>query len=560
MRVHMAEKLKSQVKFVNDDENVEIDAESLNKNSRNKYECHWIGCGKQFKWLSGIKRHLGAHKKSIKCVWDGCDKTFAQNSNMRDHYLRIHCSHSNRDENTTHSNLNTNQNDNNSNDCNENEKTFEKTSQECEDRVTERNSDGVYVCEWSGCGLEFPYYSHLQRHINVHKGLKPLKCPECERTFGQKSNMRQHLLLVHKINFIIQNKRNSYKTARDQTSSNNSNSSNIVKSITRKYSIVKLKDKFDSFAIETYLAKKSYANFSHDGQFYVCKWPECQMKFLNYAAIRRHLISHCRVKPYKCPKHECDRTFSQKCNMISHFNTCHNTDQQVQSLTENDRSFVQEFEASNQVIEDIENELIEKNISDIQSLKSFWPKSKTCRNGNNENSRKNQRTTVLLNCPHSYCNQVFQSKQSLQIHVKSMHDMNNQFLCTYNGCEARFSTKQLYENHMKRHRIELRCHYEDCAYKTHLEFSYRYHISKHSGQQQFKCELCQQDFTFLDYLNTHMKKVHSIANPIQCEWPGCESSFGTVAGLRKHKSLHTGEKKYLCEWPLVERFFAFLAV
>ncbi|KAL7269982.1 hypothetical protein RUND412_007326 [Rhizina undulata] len=71
-------------------------------------------------------------------------------------------------------------------------------------RIHVKNSHGasvderrVFECEWSdGCTARFTKKFALKVHIRtVHKGERPFKCPEpeCEKTFGHKQSVQEHL-------------------------------------------------------------------------------------------------------------------------------------------------------------------------------------------------------------------------------------------------------------------------------------------------------------------------------------------------------------------------------
>ncbi|KAJ3165300.1 transcriptional repressor [Irineochytrium annulatum] len=59
-------------------------------------------------------------------------------------------------------------------------------------------SDGTkwkrFGCTWDGCDKTFTTSGHLARHMRIHSGLKPYKCPlrECPSRFSRQDNMMQH--------------------------------------------------------------------------------------------------------------------------------------------------------------------------------------------------------------------------------------------------------------------------------------------------------------------------------------------------------------------------------
>jgi hypothetical protein len=54
-----------------------------------------------------------------------------------------------------------------------------------------------------------------------------------------------------------------------------------------------------------------------------------------------------------------------------------------------------------------------------------------------------------------------------------------------------------------------------------------------------------------------LKKEKSL---LSCLWPGCDMSFDIQSKLNNHFRCHTGEKKYVCDWPQCQRKYNRLSV
>ena len=322
----------------------------------------------------------------------------------------------------------------------------------------------VFECQWEGCGKRFRDKHILMRHKGIHSGEKPFQCEFCEKAFRQKSNLEDHCLRIHFQNELPET---------------------------------------ESVAKINASGLGSERLFFFDGRQYVCR--VCDQRFGTFSSVRRHLFVHQKRKPFKCAEKECERTFSQKSNMISHYLRIHK------------------------------------------------------RNGRpapRDHVIYKQKSDRKFGCER--CHKRFSQESELESHVKAVHAVDNPFECHFPGCESRFRNPSHLELHIRRHSQEFKCDFNDCCYRTHSQTALRVHVSKHEGRTLFTCEICSLNFDFLGSLNTHKQKVHSIEFPLSCDWPGCPNRYKSVAGIRKHRRLHTGETPYSCSWPECGQSFAVL--
>ena len=65
--------------------------------------------------------------------------------------------------------------------------------------------------------------------------------------------------------------------------------------------------------------------------------------------------------------------------------------------------------------------------------------------------------------------------------------------------------------------------------------------------RQFRCLLCSEVVKFgsVKALNCHVRQVHK--TKFGCEFPCCNKAFGSLTGLKNHRSEHTQTRRFFCD-------------
>lgn len=177
----------------------------------------------------------------------------------------------------------------------------------------------IFVCET--CGVKMDRSSSFKRHIALHTGDRPFRCPNpgCNYSAIQKTHLKNHL-----------------ERHREQTTKRPLYYNPTYECSECDYSTI-YKVQFDAHIL-THLQITSLEcldcnfiapseqilfrhNLLHTGKpFYKC--PECNFVGKKPLEVRRHLIAHIDQKPCKCPLTHCNFATNQlaglKCHMLIH--------------------------------------------------------------------------------------------------------------------------------------------------------------------------------------------------------------------------------------------------
>ena len=87
---------------------------------------------------------------------------------------------------------------------------------------------------------------------------------------------------------------------------------------------------------------------------------------------------------------------------------------------------------------------------------------------------------------------------------------------------------------------------EQCGKKFKSRIGLKYHINNHKGVRDYKCNICEADYTTAAALSVHKIAKHSARQIFKC--PECGKEFPYKGSLVIHRKIHTGEKKHHCRY------------
>ncbi|KAK7919122.1 hypothetical protein WMY93_010406 [Mugilogobius chulae] len=108
-------------------------------------------------------------------------------------------------------------------------------------------------------------------------------------------------------------------------------------------------------------------------------------------------------------------------------------------------------------------------------------------------------------------------------------------------------------NHLKQHLLQHKlgayiCN--KCGKKCHQPLVLKRHMSVHTGEKPHECELCGKRYSLFNSLKEHMLTHIGETFPCpQCEkaFSHCDKSFRFASNLNAHKVTHYKHKVYECE-------------
>ena len=150
-----------------------------------------------------------------------------------------------------------------------------------------------------------------------------------------------------------------------------------------------------------------------------------------------------------------------------------------------------------------------------------------------------------LICKIGNCRKIFKSKQKFKYHRTKEHVFSKEILkyickiCDYDGRNSHSLAK-----HMVKHTKEkpYLCH--ECEKTFAWKEGLILHMKIHQNLYDYECDKCDKKFRQKGQFQFHNIVHHEKIFPTIC--PTCGEGFPTSTFLKRHMSIHTGEKKFKC--------------
>uniref|UniRef100_A0A673B2J7 C2H2-type domain-containing protein n=1 Tax=Sphaeramia orbicularis TaxID=375764 RepID=A0A673B2J7_9TELE len=317
------------------------------------------------------------------------------------------------------------------------------------------------------CSQKFRFKSIYLRHLVSHTGLQPYPCMHCGHRYPSKSTCLQHEAFCDGVN-------------KEELSKEKRDAATILPSMPT-------------------LEKVSQVSRGVGETEYKCKF--CTKTFVKPRSLRRHILTHNEVKPYRCKA--CDSCFSRYDHLKVHQNHCKGKRQRL------------EYQCSECEMSFTDGLLLISHLED---------------HGREEEAKR--RNT----CPK--CGRVCSSQLKLEKHMK-LHGIDKKIPCP--DCSSMFFTKAELEIHRT-------CHDPNRPYQESQETSNDFDeegsnviYTKKGSKTVLKCGYCGRTFKFLSQFVIH-QRIHTGERPFKCH--ECGKGFSKNSNLNLHLKTHRKSNIY----------------
>ncbi|KAH9394242.1 hypothetical protein TYRP_004291 [Tyrophagus putrescentiae] len=311
-----------------------------------------------------------------------------------------------------------------------------------------------------------------------------------------------------------------------------------------------------------------------------CDYSGCEYSAYTKTALNEHKITHSNERNYVCPVDNCGRRYKTRKGLWDHSHT-HRPDKPYSCTVPNctyrcvSSSYLRSHMRAHK----------EPNSVASQQANSPSPAPSNSSGNNNGNSSSSNTVTIQQQSqPQPQQQQqsvtvVQQQPQVQQATVSAAPGQQQQFFapgtiiqhpngaqeffCGIINCGKSFDNQMAYLNHVKTHAptIVTGAAQTSAAQATAATPTSprtpKKKKNRNPDHARFKCEFegCSAAYKLKRNLKDHMIRHTILEKPYRCDWPGCDYGSYKSTNVAKHKSVHSDERKYGCDYYNCEKKF-----
>ena len=215
-----------------------------------------------------------------------------------------------------------------------------------------------------------------------------------------------------------------------------------------------------------------------------------------------------------------------------------------------DKNFptLDDLEIHNQKIHSVKKEIFKywciKCKIDLTSDKDLIDHMKLANHSKKLEIPKNSTRIEDIHC--KFCHQMFSTKQTLDNHIKAIHENVKSYFCE--NCGKAYCDKSSLRSHIKDKHKDLKPHKcNSCDKAFNRKHTLKQHVKIiHEKARDHLCENCSKSFSTKSNLVDHMKSFHE-KREISFQCIKCDKHYQRKQHYLRHfKSVHTDENNYTC--------------
>ncbi|OTF83911.1 ZXD family zinc finger protein [Euroglyphus maynei] len=424
--------------------------------------------------------------------------------------------------------------------------------------------DGEFNCSFPECGRRFKTREELNEHAAVHNSDHPYPCvwPGCEfrsqTPASLKAHMRVHMERKFKCDWPDSIAHKTIVAQQQSGGANVGNTSVVVPSTQPQPITTAIAVAGTNAMINTQLFRCNNSNCSslfstlydlkqHMMQHskvekpFRCDIPNCEYSALTKTQLNEHKVTHSSERNYICTVENCGRRYKTRKGLWDHSHT-HRADKPFACAFPNCtyRCVSSSYLRSHMRAHKDHNPNAANNASNAAAVATA-------------NAAQQPQPQVVANAP-----QQFFAPGTMIQHP----DGHQEFICGVMNCGKSFDSQGAYLNHVKLH----------APITTQTQVTHAIAApppppppqptppksrSRNPELARFKCEFegCTAAYKLKRNLKDHMIRHTILEKPYRCDWPGCDYGSYKSTNVAKHKSVHSDERKYACDYYNCEKKF-----